>query len=190
VTLQIKTITDLYTLLSNTLDIRQKYTNPKIQKQENKCENLMEIFRDATASYLVNEIEILSKDLYPASQDISDISKSQRTTSILMQVILNLNEIISHVQHETTELENYSNYRTTDNTLLAIQNSSCIEKTLMESISVIGFLPTATGLSVSLTINQFESSENTFSIVSTSYFGRELDISNTYLINENLFKCK
>ena len=107
-----------------------------------------------------------------------------------MQVILNLNEIISHVQHKTKELENYYNYRTTDNTLLAIQNSSCIEKTLMESISVIGFSPTATGLSVSLTINQFESSENNFSIVSTSYFGRELDISNTYLINENLFKCK
>ena len=68
--MQIKTITDLYTLLSNALDIRQKYTNPEIQKQENKCENLMEIFRDATASYLVNEIEILSKDLYPVSQDI------------------------------------------------------------------------------------------------------------------------
>ena len=111
ITLQIKTITDLYTLLSNALDIRQKYTNPEIQKQENKCENLMEIFRDATASYLVNEIEILSKDLYPVSQDISDISKSQRTSSILMQVILNLNEIISHVQHKTKELENYYNYR-------------------------------------------------------------------------------
>ena len=73
--LQIKTITDQYTILSNTLDDRQKYTNPETQKQEKNCKTLMEIFRDATASYLVNEIEILSKDLYPVSQDISDISK-------------------------------------------------------------------------------------------------------------------
>ena len=188
--LQIKTISKLYSKLSNSFKFRDKYLNPEIENLIKPCQLSIQIFPDETAAYLIQEMSILSKDLYSPSTDISDTSKSQRTSSILMQVILNLNEIISLVINEATELENYANFQPTENIYLNIQNSSCIEPNLMEHVKITENIPTKTGVRVSLTIIQFKQSMNTFSIIPTSYLGKEVDFTNTYLINEKLFKCQ
>ena len=188
---QTKTITDQYTILNHTLYKTEKYLNSNRIKEQTNCEITFQIFKDSTATYLANEIAILAKDLPEQTADISsDINIKQRTSGILMQAILDINEIIFLLNKEIAELENLFNHQVTENTILAVQDSSCIQSTLMEKLKITNVIATKTGLMIEIIIYQFQPSENTFAITPTSYLGNQIDFTNTFLINDQLTTCE
>ena len=188
--IQTKTITEQYTTLNQSLYKREKYLNPSLVKDSQNCEIVIEIFKDSTATYLLNEIAILAKDLPDQNTDIqADTNTRQRTSGILMQAILDINEIIFLLNAEIAELENILNHVVSENILVAIQESSCIKNTLMEKIEITKVITTKTGLMVRTLIYQFEHTNNAYDIVPTSYLGKHIDFTNTFLIEDHLTTC-
>ena len=188
--IQTKTIEEQYNALNESIAKRTKYLNPNIIKEPQKCEIIIQLFKESTAKYLLNEIEILVKDLPAPNSNIQvDTNTRQRTSGILMQAILDMNEIIFLLNSEIVELENILNHQVTEHIMMAIQDSPCIKSTLMEKLTITNVISTKTGLTISISINQFEHTKNAFEITPTSYFGKHINFENTFIIHDQLSTC-
>ena len=191
ITKQTETIQSQYTTITKLLILQDKYVNEEISlPTENQCQIETNIFLDSYASRLTEELKLLQADLPALSQPLkSDEVTLQAVSGILMQVILDLEIIITSLYDELQELESYVNLQTTKNTYFLIQNSPCLNPDLHEHIYVNDVQPSKSGLIINLKVIQFQPTSNAFTLISTIYFQNQVNLENTFLISDQLETC-
>ena len=106
------------------------------------------------AKRLTEELQLLQADLPALSPNLKDDEVTlQAISGILMQVILDLQIIITSLYEELQELESYVNLQRTKTTYILIQNLSCSHSELHEHIYINNVQPNRSWLT-----NQFKSS--------------------------------
>ena len=190
ITNQIKTIKSMYTDLQNLISRRNKYLDPLTDKPDKPCQISMQIFSNKFAKYIVDELSIIRKDLPDPNIDLStDNQHSKRVSSLLMQCLIDLTKIFQNLNAEILELENYINLRSTPTTYIAAQSSPCLEPDFNEHITIQNTKATSSGLLVYLKIIQYKPTIHAYKLIPTPYFGYNLDLTHTYLIDGKLAKC-
>jgi len=191
ITKQTQTIKSQYSTITNLLLLQNKYLNEDILfSPENQCQIETNVFLDSYAKRLTEELHLLQADLPALSPNLKDDEITlQAVSGILMQVILDLQIIITSLYEELQELEAYVNLQTTKTTYFLIQNSSCLNPELHEHIAVNNVQPSKSGLIINLKVVQFQPTNNAFTLIATNYFQNQVNLKNTFLISEQLETC-
>ena len=187
ITEQLNTIKSIYTDLNNLFERRNKMLGTHINNPES-CQVIYQIFSDAYATHIVQELLLIVSDLPDPTTDLSK-NLTKKTNGILMQALLNLNKIYLYLNNEVLELENVINYITTPHTFLAVQNSACIDSLANERIHITHTQASPNGLIIFMNIIQYKHTLNTYSLIPTPYFGFTLDLTDVFLIDDNLAIC-